>query len=206
VLEVGAGTGELWKHIDHTNARLTLTDFSPAMCATLTALNIPNATVERCDAAHLPFPDHAFHMVIANHMLYHVDDPDAVLAEFSRVLRPNGILVAALSGRSHCSEISALSRIVRRSELSIMSQARITAETGADFLSRHFVDVKSEKFPGNLSIPAPEPVLSYLNSLGNEDLSPGQMSTARGVIEERIGMEGTFTVSKHTVLFTARRQ
>jgi len=37
VLEVGAGTGRLWTHVDHRarRLRLTLTDFSPAMCERL---------------------------------------------------------------------------------------------------------------------------------------------------------------------------
>lgn len=33
VLEVRAGTGELWWRVDHNNARLTLAAFSPAMRA-----------------------------------------------------------------------------------------------------------------------------------------------------------------------------
>ncbi|MEU1808043.1 class I SAM-dependent methyltransferase [Micromonospora aurantiaca (nom. illeg.)] len=52
VLEVGAGTGELWHRIGH-RPRLTLTDFSPAMCARLR--EVPGARVLRCDATHLPF-------------------------------------------------------------------------------------------------------------------------------------------------------
>jgi ubiquinone/menaquinone biosynthesis C-methylase UbiE len=205
VLEVGAGTGELWKHIDHTNARLTLTDFSPAMCDALSALNIPNATVKQCDAANLPFSDHKFDLVVANFMLYHVNDPDAVLAEFVRVLRPNGRPVVSLSGHNHNSELSALSTAVGRPAMAL-KHARIVAETGPDFLARHFVDVISEMFSGNLLVPTPEPVLSYLNSLGNEELTAQEASIARGIIEERITAEGSFKVKKHVVLLTARRQ
>jgi ubiquinone/menaquinone biosynthesis C-methylase UbiE len=205
VLEVGAGTGELWKHIDHTNARLTLTDFSPTMCATLSALNIPNTIIKQCDAANLPFPDHKFDIVIANHMLYHVNDPDAVLAEFARVLRPGGRLIVSLSGRNDNEELTALSATVGRPSM-VLKHARIVAETGPDFLARYFVDIKSENFPGNLSVPIPEPILSYLNSLGNEELTAEQTSTARSIIEERIAAEGSFKVSKLVYLLTARRQ
>ena len=57
VLEVGGGTGRLWSTIDHAarGLRLTLTDFSPVMCERLR--EVPGATVVRCDAVDLPFPD-----------------------------------------------------------------------------------------------------------------------------------------------------
>lgn len=50
VLEVGAGTGKLWAHIDHIGRglNLTLTDFSPAMCEQLRT--IPGTQVQQCDA------------------------------------------------------------------------------------------------------------------------------------------------------------
>src|SRR5262245_49903112 len=88
VLEVGAGTGVLWTRVDHRRrgTRLTLTDFSPAMCARLRG--VEGASVRRCDAAALPFRPASFDAVIANHMLYHLDDPEAALREFARVLRP----------------------------------------------------------------------------------------------------------------------
>ena len=52
VLEVGAGTGKLWTHVDHIGRRLslTLTDFSPAMCEQLRT--IPGARVQRHPGPH----------------------------------------------------------------------------------------------------------------------------------------------------------
>lgn len=67
VLECGAGTGELWKHVDHSEAKLTLTDFSSAMCDRLREMKIPGAEVRQCDASKLPFADATFDTVIANH-------------------------------------------------------------------------------------------------------------------------------------------
>ena len=50
VLEAGAGTGALWKRVEHfaPGLNLTLTDFSSAMCTQLRA--IPGAVVVQCDA------------------------------------------------------------------------------------------------------------------------------------------------------------
>ena len=44
------------------------------------------------DVRRLPFRDGSFDKVICNQVLEHVDEPDAVLGEFARVLRPGGRL------------------------------------------------------------------------------------------------------------------
>jgi ubiquinone/menaquinone biosynthesis C-methylase UbiE len=47
-----------------------------------------------CTAARLPFPDASFDGVLAINMLHHVLEPAATTAEFARVLKPGGVLVA----------------------------------------------------------------------------------------------------------------
>jgi ubiquinone/menaquinone biosynthesis C-methylase UbiE len=84
------GTGLLRTHVEYVERalRLTLTDFSRALCAQ--PRTIPDARVLRRDAAELPFCDASFDTVVANHMPYHLHDPVAALWEFARVLRPAG--------------------------------------------------------------------------------------------------------------------
>lgn len=43
------------------------------------------------DAHHLPFPDHSFRVVCAMDFLEHVERPDLVVQEISRVLQPKGL-------------------------------------------------------------------------------------------------------------------
>lgn len=204
VLEVGAGTGELWAAVDHSRARLTLTDFSDAMCERLRALDIGGATVERCDAAKLPFPDASFDLVVANHMLYHVDDPDAAVKEFARVLRPGARLALALNGRDHIAELLQIGEAVGRSS-TIVDAARISAETAPDLLSRHFESVASEPFPGDFVVPTPEPVLAYVASWGDDPLTGEQEASVRRLVDDKIAAEGSFRIRKDMVLLTARR-
>jgi hypothetical protein len=45
------------------------------------------------DACRLPYPDACFDVLLANHVLEHVDDDWSALAEFLRVLRPGGLAV-----------------------------------------------------------------------------------------------------------------
>ena len=51
-----------------------------------------------CDVQALPFKDDAFDVVIANHMLYHVPDPDRGVAELARVVHRDGVVLAATNG------------------------------------------------------------------------------------------------------------
>lgn len=47
----------------------------------------------------LPFPDNALDVVVFNHIYEHVVDPDAVLAEIHRVLKPAGVAYLGLGNK-----------------------------------------------------------------------------------------------------------
>ncbi len=110
VLECGTGTGQFWANDEvPRSASLTLTDLSPGMVREATARASSNGftqvTPGECDVQNLPFATASFDIVIANHMLYHVPDPDAAIAELARVLRPSGMLMASTNGSGHMAEI-----------------------------------------------------------------------------------------------------
>jgi SAM-dependent methyltransferase len=204
VLEVGAGTGELWRHVELAGLRLTLTDFSPAMCALLRS--VPGAEVRECDASDLPFADGSFDAVIANHMLYHVDDPAAALASFARVLRPGGRLAVATNGGSHMAELTSLVVSAGRPDLALWRHQRdFRAETGPAQVARFFGSVAVDEYPGDLDVPVAEPVLAYLDSMADPPLTAGQRAGVERVVRDRIAAEGGFRIRKHTVLITAIR-
>jgi SAM-dependent methyltransferase len=194
VLEAGAGTGELWQHLPH--GELTLVDFSPAMCARLR--QVPGARVLRADASALPFAGRAFDTVIANHMLYHVDDPGLALREFARVLTPGGRIAVAVNGRDHMAgleEFGSQGRVSQRLN-------GFSAETAPPAMAEVFDDVTVERYPSDLSVPAAEPVLAYLDSW--TPLTDPERAAAATRIQQRIDAEGAFHIRKHTVLITAR--
>lgn len=223
ILEVGAGTGALWESAadDASSAlselaSLTLTDFSPAMCETIRSspalsqrFPASNLKVVQCDATALPFPDESFDAVVANHMLYHVDDPSLALREFARVLKPSGTLIVALNGLDHLDELLSIGDKVGRPS-TIRNQARITAETAVESiigLGGLFKgdSIVSERFPGAFKVPDAKPVLDYLDSLGEEGLGKEETKIARAIVEEKIEREGVFEITKNMVLFRATR-
>ncbi|XVU30724.1 hypothetical protein ACQPZJ_33830 [Actinoplanes sp. CA-054009] len=63
----------------------------------------------------------------------------------------------------------------------------------------------AEAYPGDLLVPAAEPVVAYLASLSGEPLTGEQLAAARDLVQARIDAEGHFRVRKHTELITATR-
>ncbi|MBL7259002.1 class I SAM-dependent methyltransferase [Paractinoplanes lichenicola] len=206
VIEVGAGTGALWSRVDPAAhpMRLTLTDFSPAMCERLR--QVPGVTVLRSDATRLPFPDESADLLIANHMLYHLDDPEAGLREFARVLRPGGRLAMGLNGDDHLAELADIGPAVGRTDLGLRpGHNDISASTAGAYVGTLFDDVTSERYPCALEVPGPEPVLRYLASQGRAPLTAAEEEAARDFIAARIAADGSFRIRQHAVLITARK-
>lgn len=97
VVELGAGTGANLALYPPSVERLVLTDPVPAMLRRLRARLAevdPDIEVEvhRAAASSLPLADGEADAVVSTLVLCTVPDPDAVLAEVRRVLRPGGRL------------------------------------------------------------------------------------------------------------------
>lgn len=206
ILEIGAGTGLLWKQPDHpiaANLSLTLTDFSPAMCDELRTIS--GAVVTQCDAAALPFDDATFDAVVANHMLYHVDDPNAALRGFARVVRPGGRVFIALNGDDHLAELFAVGSAIGRASV-IKKEARVTVETVPQLLNKYFEEVQAERAPGDFYVPDVQPVLDYLGTVGDRGaLSADEERKAKQMIDPVVAERGGFRVAKDMVLFSGLR-
>jgi len=97
-LEIGAGTGYFSLNLLQLGLvkRVTATDISPGMLATLSAsagaLDVPAETV-RTEAEELPFDDESFDLVLVHAVLHHIPDLRKAFSEFRRVLRPAGAIV-----------------------------------------------------------------------------------------------------------------
>ena len=157
VLEVGCGTRRLWIENEDRipDIDLLLTDASIAMRPQLV-----------CALPELPFANEAFDVVIANHMLYHVDDRERALREIKRVLRKGGLFFATTNGRDHLREIKAL--VPEAANVS----SEFTLENGKEQIERVFGDVKRADYEDSLHVTEAEPLIAYIESITGQAAAP----------------------------------
>lgn len=127
----------------------------------------------QADAVRLPFADDTFDVVMANHVIYHMADIDLALGEIQRVLKPDGVLVAATNSTHTMPEMQVLMRraIVLLSKTNSENihapspaSDRFALENGTLRLGRHFYAVMRHDLPGQLVFDRIEPIMSYLES------------------------------------------
>ncbi len=198
VLEVGCGSGLLWVSVADIlpHVRLTLTDLSEGMVDAATAAvgplpNIEIAETRICDAQELPFEDGVFDVLVANHMLYHVPDPERAAAEFARVLTPDGVLMAATNGPHHLEAVRELTREVLGWSSLDGAIERFAPENGARTLGSAFGAVAWHAHPSTLVCTDPEDVFAFIvSSAPGHESSPETLAALRRTIEDRFAAEG----------------
>ncbi|MCY3762371.1 MAG: class I SAM-dependent methyltransferase [Gemmatimonadetes bacterium] len=213
VLEVGCGTGELWKR--------NLPDVPPGCVAVLSDLFHGMASEARdrlaadgrfttcvCDAQALPFPEETFDLVVANHMLYHVPDRRRGLGEIWRVLKPGGRLMAATNGLSHMRELFRMLDGVSpgRKTRPVPVEEGFSLQDGAGLLGEWFTEVAMTRRDDSLEVTEAGPVVAYGLSTGRYDLSGNRAARLAELVEKEIAANGRFRITKETGLFEARKQ
>lgn len=98
VLEIAAGTGQFTIELARVADHLVATDISPAMVERLrqriTEAGLGKVECTVMSAYALDAADASFDAVFCANALHVMDDPTRALAEFRRVLRDDGVLVA----------------------------------------------------------------------------------------------------------------
>jgi ubiquinone/menaquinone biosynthesis C-methylase UbiE len=109
VLEFGSGTGWLARYLTQLGCRMILLDVSPTALKIARELfakqpvfgNRPEPQFLPFDARHIDLPDHSVDRILCFDSFHHSTDPDAILAEFARLLKPGGIAGFAEPGPFH---------------------------------------------------------------------------------------------------------
>jgi ubiquinone/menaquinone biosynthesis C-methylase UbiE len=205
VLEVGCGDGMIWRENRDDipqGWRLTLTDFSAGMVEAARAALGDRAEYVVADVQELPFADSTFDAVIANHMLFHVEDRPKALGEIARVLRSGGVLCATTLGPDH---LRVLRELVPPREGSPweVTRERFMIDTVDDELAPFFVDVEIEPYEDSLEVTELEPLLAFVRSRG--DVEEHELEPLRRAAESEIAARGSFHVAKETARVRARK-
>ncbi len=170
VLDVGCGPGLYAQTLKNSFPDIGYygLDFSAGM-----VLKHPlQRSLALADVQEIPFPEHTFDVVMANHMLYHVPDIDRAIREFRRVLKPGGILITATNSVENMPQFREL---YKRAILVLTAPGRpftvpmptsnlFSLESGTRQLSRHFYAVVRHDLPGAFVFNDAEPVMAYLES------------------------------------------
>ena len=118
VLELGCGTGQFTEDLSLISLNITATDFSEEMIAKAMELRktLPNVSFFKENAIQLSFEDESFDTVFMANLIHVVADPNKVIAESRRVLKPGGkIIIAsfAIDAMSFFNKIKMASRYIK---------------------------------------------------------------------------------------------
>lgn len=198
ILELGCGTGGLWtENINRIpkDVKVTLSDQSAGMIedaknSILRAKNVIEKTemsigveektkddenaafcYEVFDCQKIPHKDNSFDMVIANHVLFYIEERDSVYEEIKRVLKPGGIFICSTYGKKHMKEITQL--VQDFDSHIVLSEKKLYdvfgLENGEEELKRHFKKVEKRLYDDYLLVDKAEPIVDYILSChGNQ--------------------------------------
>ncbi len=170
VLELGCGTGDIWKNREaliNSCFKLILSDLSEGMVTT-TKDNIgdyDNIEYKVLDIQELPYENETFDTVIANMMLYHVPNLDKGLSEVRRVFKPGGHFYCATYGEHGIIEY--LSKILSAYGVEDNINKNFTLQNGYAILSKTFSKVEKLAYKDSLAVTNIDDMVEYIYSLSS---------------------------------------
>ena len=170
VLELGCGTGDMWRNRDdmiRDRELLVLSDFSDGMVET-SRQNVgeyDNVVYRTIDIMDIPYEDGCFDAVIANMMLYHVPDICRALSEVRRVLKGGGYFYCATFGEHGIIEY--LSEVLSAYGVADNTNKNFTLQNGYGILHRVFDEVEMREYEDSLEVTDLDDMVEYIYSLSS---------------------------------------
>ncbi len=213
VLELGSGSGALWRVIlGRLPDELTifLSDFSLGMATQAVAGLTPDPRFHvLCqDAMALAFPPRSVDLVIANHMLYHVASRGLAIANISRVLCSGGRLVCATNGPGHMRDLDELLAEFEPAYRGMHAMSSsFNLENGEEQLRPHFALVELVMYPSDLWVTDAAQLAAYAYStpLVKATISRARQQDMMDFFQQRIAQDGGIAIRKQTGLFLASK-
>ena len=212
ILELGCGTGEQWnaKHdIIPNGCEIILSDFSEGMITSVKEkyAKYKQFSFRQIDIQDIPFPDDTFHVVIANHMLYHVPDLSKALSEVKRVLKTNGVFYS--STISNCGMQPFLHESFKRfypDTKAFTQQFSFNLQNGYELLSAYFSEVKRIDYEDSLSITETQDLMDWIKStMTLESCALGQsLDDLFEYFESIRNRDGAINIPKESGLFVSK--
>ena len=223
VLDVGCGNGMWQKRLLQANPGLRTVgvDLSDGMLRSLLAAwdGPRKATVAVADAQRLPIRDRSVDVALLMHMLYHVPDREAALAETRRVLRSDrGSALVTTLGPSHLHELrellrGALGELRGRDINGPFLSNPFDAGQAAAELPGTFSTVESYVRMGHLEITEVDPIVAWVDTQQDPDLDAlvppnttwdDVLNITRRMCAATIAEHGNFHVTTEVAVFVCR--
>lgn len=213
ILELGCGAGNLWLENEKripSSLETVLSDFSEGMLQQ-TRENLKNTRghfqFKACDVQSIPFNDHEFDLVIANHMLYHVPDRNKAFTEIHRVLKLGGRFYTSTNGKNHLIELEKLpkSNDPQLSGWNKLFAEAFSLENGSSQLEKYFTNIVMDRYPDSLLITDANLLADYILS-SRVDIPSGQKDSFAEFIKCTLDNNGgKLQVTKDVGIFMMRK-
>ena len=211
LLEVGCGNGKLWENrkVDLRNREIFLSDISEGMVQEVRKKLGNNFNCIQLDCQAIPFKNEYYDAVVANHVMFYIQDIQKGLSEIVRVLRKNGVFYCSTYGREHMREIT---DIVKSYDSRIeLSQNKLYdafgLENGEDILKKYFSNVQLKLYEDALTVDQVQPLVDYIMSChGNQsEVIGARLTEFRQFIERIIDENGSIRITKQAGVFICKK-
>lgn len=220
ILELGCGNGALWtENLEKLKAlsqklpaqlSITLSDISEGMIRDIRRTLSDRSSLfcfATIDCHNIPYEDHRFDIVLANHLLFYCEDIKQACREALRVLKSDGCFCCSTYGTSHMKEITELvqefdSRIVLSGEKLF---EKFGLDHGGELLAQVFPSVELLRYEDEIIIDQAEPLIEYILSChGNQNqYLLDRYHDFRSFVEKKV--QGGFHITKDAGVFICRK-
>ena len=207
VLELGCGTGSIWKnHLQllDNGSTIVLSDFSEGMLNEAKGNLGEQTNIEYriINIQDIPYEDNSFDVIIANMMLYHVPDLKKGLSEVARVLKKDGTFYCATYGENGI--VQYLEGLLHEYGSHNDMNKSFTLQNGAEKLSEHFGEVIRLDREDGLEITNIDDLIEYIYSTTRmANIADVDRDTLEEILRSRM-VDGVIYIPKEYGMFVAR--
>lgn len=207
LLEIGCGNGKLWEHNNYNlrNREIFLSDSSSGMIEEVRNKlgNDYNYIVANCQS--IPFKNNYFDTIIANHVLFYLNDIHQGLSEITRVLKSGGTFYCTTYSHQHMRELSEIAQNFD-SRISLSNDSlpdKFGLENGKEILNKYFSYVEYRPYEDSLIIDDPQPIIDYILSChGNQkEYLNHRLPEFKLYLTNLINKHGSIKITKDSGLF-----